>query len=184
MPAADSAAGLMTAEELEQLSIPGKTTELVRGRLLVREPPSALHGRMAARMVYVLSAFVRPRELGDVQDGSGFKIESGPDTVRAPDMAFVSLARGMELRPRGYPAFAPDLAVEIVSPNDRSGELLARAGAWLEAGTHLVWVIDPLRGEAQVYRSDASVALVPREASLDGEGVLPGFHCPLADVIA
>ena len=183
MPAADSVTGLMTAEELERVSIPGKVTELIRGRLVVHEPPSTLHGRVSGRLVYYLGAFVLPRNLGDVLDGGGFKIESNPDTVRAPDVAFLARERTDQIPTRGYAPFAPDLAVEVVSPTDRAGELLAKAGAWLDAGTQLVWIIDPAKREARVYRPDGSLALVPAEGSLDGEDVIPGFHCALADVI-
>ncbi len=183
MPATESTPGLMTAGELQRISIPGKVTELIRGRLVVREPPSTLHGRVSGRVVYYLGAFVLPRNLGDVLDGGGFQIESNPDTVRAPDAAFLARERTGQIPPRGYAPLAPDLAVEVVSPNDRAGELLAKVGAWLDAGTRLVWVIDPAKREARVYRPDGSLAIVPAEGSLDGEDVIPGFHCALADVI-
>ncbi len=183
MPATESTAGLMTAEELERISIPGKVTELIRGRLVVHEPPSTLHGRVSGRLVYYLVAFVLPHNLGDVLDGSGFKIESNPDTVRAPDVAFLACDRTDQIPARGYAPLAPDLAVEVASPNDRAGELLAKVGAWLDAGTRLVWVIDPAKREGRVYRPDGSLAIVGAEQALDGEDVLPGFRCALANVI-
>jgi Uma2 family endonuclease len=78
---------------------------------------------------------------------------------------------------------APDLVVEVLSPRDRPGEVLAKVGDWLEAGALLVWVIDPRRRHARVYRQDGSEAVVTEQDSLDGEDVVPGFTCPLASVL-
>ena len=165
------------------MDIPGKSTELVHGRLLVREPPSTRHGSVAARLTYLLCDHVYRRQLGLVFQESGFKIGSNPDTVRAPDLAFVGLANADRIPRRGYADFAPDLVAEVVSPNDRPGELLAKVGQWLDAGTMLVWVIDPARSEARVYTDDGELTIVPADGTLDGGRVLPGFHCPLADVL-
>lgn len=137
MPA-QSIPELMTAEELEHLHLPGKSTELVRGRLLVREPPGTRHGRIAAILAYFITDFVRRNRLGVVfaQD-TGFKIQSNPDTVRAPDVAFLAQERVDLVPDRGYAALTPDLLAEIVSPDDRPGELLAKiaqlARGWNEA---------------------------------------------------
>jgi Uma2 family endonuclease len=173
----------MTADELERLDLPGKSTELVRGRLIVREPPGTYHGKVAAKLAYLLGAFVYPNQCGDLfgQD-TGFRIESNPDTVRAPDLAFLSKERVSAVHMRGYAALAPDLIVEIVSPDDRRGELLAKVGGWLDAGVRLVWVIDPGRAEAHVHRPDGSLTVIDADGALDGEDVLPGFTCRLSDV--
>lgn len=183
MPA-ESAADLMTAEELEQLNLPDKATELVRGRLIVRDPPGAYHGQIAAKLLYVLGDRVYRARLGVLfaQD-TGFKIESNPDTVRAPDVAFLATERAALIGRRGYAAIAPDLAAEIVSPDDRPGELLAKVGDWLRAGVQIVWVIDPEREEARVYRADGSVSIVSLDGALHGEDVLPGFSCALSDLL-
>lgn len=175
---------LVTAEELERLDVPGKSTELVRGQLIVREPPGTWHGGVAARLTYLIADYVYRHDLGVVcaQD-TGFKIESEPDTVRAPDVAFVDRVHAAEIPTTGYAPFAPDLAVEIVSPDDRPGELLAKVGQWLDAGTRVVWVIDPARTVARVYRDDGDLAIIPAGGSLDGEAVLPGFTCALADIL-
>jgi len=182
MPA--EATETMTAEQLLVLNLPGKSTELVRGRLIVREPPSAYHGKVAARLLFLIGQHVYARDLGWLfaQD-TGFKIESDPDTVRAPDVGFVSYARQAELPTRGYAEFAPELAAEILSPDDRPGEVLKKVGDWLDAGVRLVWVIDPKRREAVVYRPDGSMTRIDISGALDGEDVLPGFSCVLADVL-
>lgn len=175
---------ILSAEDLEQIRLPDKRTELVHGRLVVREPPSTEHGRIQATLAYFVTDHVRRNELGVVfgQD-TGFRIASKPDTVRGPDLAFVSRERAAELPRRGYAALAPDFVAEIISPDDRPGEYLAKVAQWLEAGTLLIWVIDPQRAEARVYRADGSLTVVTQDALLRGEAVLPGFSCPLADVL-
>jgi Uma2 family endonuclease len=174
----------LTAEDLAHIRQPGKRTELVRGRLMVREPPGTEHGRIQANLAYFVTDHVRRNGLGVVfgQD-TGFRIESSPDTVRGPDLAFVSQDRAADLPRRGYAAMAPDFVAEILSPEDRPGDYLAKVAEWLAAGTRLVWVIDPQRAEAQVYRRDGSLTIVGQDELLDGEDVLAGFSCPLGEVL-
>src|ERR1041384_8703592 len=154
-----STSSLVTAEELERISIPGKVTELIRGRLVVREPPGTWHGAISAKLTYLLADFVYRQGLGIVfgQD-TGFKIGSDPDTVRGPDVAFVARERVGVIRERGYAELAPDLLAEVLSPDDRPGEVLAKVADWLAAGTTIVWVVDPQRREARVYRQDGSLS--------------------------
>jgi len=176
---------LITAEELERVSIPGKVTELIRGQLVVREPPGTWHGAVSARLTLRLGSFVEAQGLGLVfaQD-TGFQIASNPDTVRAPDVAFVARERLDAIHDRGYSALAPDLLAEVVSPDDRPGELLAKVADWLVAGVRLIWVIDPLRKVARVYRPDGSLTVLGEADALDGEDVLPGFSCGLKDLLS
>ena len=176
---------LLTAEDVERISPPGKQVELVRGRLIVREPPGTWHGAIAANLAYYLSDFVRRQGLGQVfaQD-TGFKIASDPDTVRAPDVAFVRSERTGLIRARGYAELAPDLLAEILSPDDRPAEVLAKIADWLAAGTKIVWLVDPERAEVRVYRQDGSLSVLRGNDALDGEDVLPGFACPLMQVFA
>jgi Uma2 family endonuclease len=175
----------LTAIDVERIAIPGKQVELVRGRLVVREPPGTRHGAIAATLAYVVSSFVRQRGLGMVfaQD-TGFKIASDPDTVRAPDVAFIARDRADGIPQRGYAALAPDLVAEILSPDDAPGEVLAKVGDWLAAGARLAWVVDPRRATIQVYRQDGSLSILGENDSLDGENVLPGFVCAVREVFA
>jgi Uma2 family endonuclease len=175
----------ITADELAGLYIPGKSSELIRGRVVVREPPSTEHGRIQARLAYFVTDFVWRGGLGVVfgQD-TGFKIRSDPDTVRAADVAFLRQDRANAVPRRGYAAIAPDFVAEILSPGDRPGEVLAKVAEWLDAGVALVWVVDPERHVAQVYRSDGNLTIVGPDGRLDGEDVIPGFSCALTDVIA
>ena len=180
----ESSDGLMTAEELERVDIPGKSTELVRGRLVVLEPPSFYHGHVSAKLLFLLGQHVFPRNLGwlSSQD-TGFRIATNPDTVRAPDVAFTSRERVPVLQRRGYGAFAPDLVAEVLSPDDRPGEVLSKVGDWIGAGVRLVFVIDPVRRAVRIYRADGSQGLVDESGLLDAEDVIPGFSCRLADFL-
>ncbi|MGH7625391.1 MAG: Uma2 family endonuclease [Gemmatimonadaceae bacterium] len=180
----DTVPKLMTAEELEQLVLADKQTELLRGRLVVREPPGMSHGRVAATLSYYLSDFIRREQLGVVfaQD-TGFKLESNPDTVRAPDVAFVARGRASQIPERGYAPIVPDLLAEIVSPGDAPAELLAKVADWLGAGVRLIWVIDPAHVQARVYRRDGSLSLIAADGTLSGEDVLPGFSCSLSEAL-
>lgn len=175
---------LMTAEDLLTLDLPNKSTELVRGRLIVREPASTYHGRVQGKLHILVGSYVLRHQLGAVfgQD-TGFKIAIDPDTVRAPDLAFVNRDRLAQIAPRGYAALAPDLVAEILAPDDRPGEVLKKVGEWLDAGVSLVWVIDPDRRVAFVYRSEGTVTAVAADGDLDGESVLPAFLC-LSEVFA
>jgi len=177
-------AALITADQLLHMSIPDKRVELVRGVLVVREPPGYRHGRIAAELVFQLAKHVKAAGIGQVVVGdAGFQVTSDPDTVRGPDIAFIHAERVPDSQTRGFPLLGPDLVVEVLSPNDRPGETLAKVGDWLEAGTKLVWVIDPERRLARVYRHDGSETSINEEEELDGEGVLPGFACPLASIL-
>jgi len=176
---------LMTADELLHLSVPDKCTEPVRGMLVVREPPGSLHGLVAMTLGVELGVFARNTGAGRVFAAeTGFKLASNPDTVRAADVAFVSSERMEGARTVGYAALAPDLVVEVLSPNDRPGEALAKVADWLSAGTKLVWIVDPERRLARVYRPDGTETLLNADDALDGEDVLPGFSCLVATILA
>jgi Uma2 family endonuclease len=174
----------MTADELLHANIPNKLTELVRGVLRVREPVGFLHGRVAMNLGAEIRAHVKESGAGVVLAAeTGFKLQTDPDTVRAPDGAFV--AKGREPAPdaRGFADLAPDLVVEVLSPGDRPGDVLANIADWLSAGTRLVWVVDPARRLARVYRQDGTETIVAADGTLEGEDVLPGFACPLPTIL-
>lgn len=168
----------MTAEELLRQQPRDKRCELVNGRMMVREPAGHRHGRIANRLAYLLTRYVDDRDLGVVYAAeTGFVLTRDPDTVRAPDVAFVVADRLPEPDTSGFAELAPDMVVEVLSPDDRPGEVLAKVGEWLNAGTRLVWVVDALRRHIRVYREDGSQSLVAGSERLDGEDVVPGFSC-------
>ena len=174
---------LMTAADLLRLDMPGKATELVRGRLIVREPAGLLHGATAMAIAASITQHVRANALGLVVAAeTGFKLSSDPDTVRAPDVGFIASERVPQPLPRDFADLAPDLAVEVLSPDDRPGEVLAKVADWLRAGTRVVWVIDPKRRQARVYRDDGSELVIGAGGMLPGEDVLPGFAYAIDDL--
>lgn len=179
-----TAPALLTAEQLLDMNIPDKHVELVRGVLVVREPPGGRHGRIAMNLAVELTTHVRTHQMGVVYAAeTGFTLSRRPDTVRAPDVAFIRRDRLPSPEPIGYPEQGPDLVVEVLSPSDRPGEVLSKVADWLSAGTALVWVIDPNRRSARVYRQDGGEAIVAADGMLDGEEIVPGFSCRLDTVL-
>jgi Uma2 family endonuclease len=174
----------MTAEEFSLLPDRGTRQELVRGELEEMPPPQYRHGKTTANVEYVLNAWVRPRKLGRVVSEMGFLIERDPDTVLAPDCAFIRADRIPRPEPEGYFPLAPDLAVEVLSPSDRPGGVLAKVDLWRAAGTRLVWVVDPERREVRTFRPAAEPSVDREGDVLDGGDVLPGLAVPVADLFA
>lgn len=174
---------LLTADELEHLPETGKRTELVRGRLIVSEPPGFQHGDVVVTLAAIMKEYVQARNLGRVLAETGFVLATNPDTVRGPDISFVRRERVPDPIPRGLARFSPDLAVEVLSPDDRPGKVLEKVADYLSAGTQLIWVVDPDRRQARVYRADGTMVTVSENEPLSGEDVLPGFTCVLSEVL-
>jgi Uma2 family endonuclease len=178
----------VTDEELLQAPRDGQKYERVDGEMRV-SPAGGRHGAVILRLTLRLGPFVVERKLGHMFESStgfrwpGRKVDR-PDNVRSPDLSFVAAGRFPEERePVGFPELAPDLAVEVLSPNDRRGDVLEKVGEYLDVGTRLVWVIDPEKRTAAAYRSLTDVRMIGEADALDGEGVVPGFACPLRDVL-
>jgi len=175
---------VITADELLHVRIPDKRVELVRGVLVVREPAGLRHGRVAMDLARLLANHVDARGLGKVYAAAtGFTLARNPDTVRAPDIAFLRRDRIPDPEPAGFPDRAPSLVAEVLSPGDRPGEVLAKVADWLSAGTELVWVIDPGARVARIYRDDGTEQILTADQTLDGEDVVPGFSCGLGAIL-
>ena len=147
----------------------GYRYELVRGELKKTAPAGFEHGTLAVEFAAELRNFVKANKLGRVTAAeTGFKLTTNPDTVRAPDIAFVSQKRLDEVGPvQGYWPGAPDLAVEVVSPNDLYTEVSDKVAEWLEAGSKMVVVVNPRRQQVFVHAPDADVKVLG-ERYLDG----------------
>ncbi len=157
--------------------------ELVAGSV-IREPlPAFGHGRVAARIGRLLDEWVEPRGLGRVTVESGFVLRRDPDTVRGPDVAFVTEDRIGAWSGDG-PFFegAPDLAVEILSPSSGRDEIEAKLRDYFDAGARSVWIVDPQAERITVHRLDAPPRRLTSSDGLDGGDVLPGFTVPVARV--
>ena len=171
---------LYTADEL--LTLPtgmGKRYELVAGELREMSPSGWRHGAVVDNLHTLLGSFIRARGLGrGFGAETGFRIACDPDTVRAPDFAFIAKEHIPSEPPEeGYWPGAPDLAVEVLSPSDRTGEVDEKIDAWLNAGCAAVWVIDPKLETVTVYRSRTDVQVKTAGEELQGDPIVPGFSC-------
>lgn len=175
---------LMTWQELAELPDDGMRYELVRGVLLTMAPPFDEHGRLADRLGRSLDRHVDAHHLGEVRmSGVGYLLTSHPDTVREPDLAFVSAAHRAALgRSRGYFPGSPDLVVEVVSTNDRLTRVATKVAEWLEHGAKLVFVVNPRRKTVDVHRPGQPTQTLGMDDVLDGEDVVPGWTLPIRDL--
>ena len=174
-----------TLDEYETLpDQDGLRHELVEG-LVVSEPrPAFAHGAAQASIAAALHAFVAQRGLGRVVTESGFILARDPDTLRGPDVAFVSGERLEGLAQlAGFFEGAPDLCVEVRSPHDREADMRARVADYLAAGARVVWVAHPERREVTVYRTLLAPRTFAASDVLDGEDVLPGFRIEVGELL-
>lgn len=175
---------LVTAAELEKLRHDDSRYELVGGQLVRMSPVGFEHGRIVVRLVTLLDAHVRARRLGVIVTEVGFRLASGPDTVRAPDVAFVRQDRVASGRLRGFWHGAPDLAVEVLSPEERRDDLREKVEDYVRCGTPVVVVVDPDARTVAVHRQRLPpVVLGGDGAVLDLDDVLPGFRCTVGDLL-
>jgi Uma2 family endonuclease len=171
----------LTEDDLQTLPDDAYRHELVEG-FLVREPaPGPGHWRVQRRVLEPLTRFVEDRGLGEVFAEVSFVLSKNPDTVRIPDVAFVTAAslRRMTDEMRLFPG-PPDLAVEVLSPSNRWREVREKVADLLAAGTRLVWVADPPRRKVTAYRALLAPRVLREGDVLDGEDVVPGFSLPVS----
>jgi Uma2 family endonuclease len=178
----------MTAEELALLTPDHVRTELVRGRMVLREASFLGHGKVSGLVAAAINVYLYLDQLergARVPRGSvliahaGFTLERKPDTVRAPDVSYVHADRLTALDPDSFAELAPDLVVEVRSRSNRVSSLRAKVAQFLRAGSRLVWVIDPKGRSATVYRADGTISVIAESGALNGEDVLPGCVIPL-----
>ena len=172
---------LVTVDQLldisSRLNAEGKRCELVKGELIVMAPAGGRHGRIANKIAFLVTKVTEAGRLGDVFAAeTGFVLQRDPDTVRAPDVSFVSKERmGTDEIPAGFLELAPDLAVEVVSPNDSAPTVQSKVEDWLEAGTRLIWVVYPDTRSVTVYRSLHEAEVLSESDTLDGAPVFLDF---------
>ena len=180
---------LMTAEEFIDLpKEDGWHYELAEGRLVRMPLAGYSHDVIVSRLAARLLPFVEEYNLGECtlsQAGYLLSQAGEPDTVRSPDLAFVSIARippPNTVERTAFPRLAPDLVVEVVSPSQYRPEMVERAHMWLSAGVRLVWIIWPQFQQVEVWRPDHNtpVAVLGIADILDGLDVIPGFTFPIA----
>jgi Uma2 family endonuclease len=174
---------LVTAEDFFAMDFPDVRCELVDGEVQIMSLPGYNHGYFVARILVALTLFVQPRALGRVVSEIGFLLRRDPDLVLGPDVAFISNERYEAQGPTSkFWQGPPDLAVEVLSPDDRPGKVLRKVGDYLDAGTKVVWVVDPKSRSVAAYRSLHDVRVYREDDNLQGEEVIPGFSLLVAEI--
>ena len=174
---------LLTSEDLWRIVADGSRYELSKGELQPMTPIGIQHGAVVGNLQLLLGTHVKKNRLGLVGPEIGFRLSRDPDTVRAPDVAFIAKNRlpqgGV---PKKFADFPPDLAVEVLSPEDKASEIQKKVEEYLAAGVPLVWVVDPANQKVTVYRSLQEVKILSVEQELEGGDVLPGFRINIAPI--
>ena len=178
---------LITAEQL--FHMPKEEAwrcELIEGMLTKMSPAGTEHGDISLTLGGLLWQHVRANKLGKVLAAeTGFKVASNPDTVLAPDAAFIRREEfeRIGMTKKFWPG-APDLAAEVMSPDDTVRQTDEKAKAWLAYGARMVWVVNPKQRTVSVYRPDADVVVLTEGDALDGEDVVPGFRCHVSEIFS
>ena len=175
---------LLTAEDLLRLDSKGVKGELIRGEFRETMSVGVEHGQIVIKLGFLVGSVVIPNRLGRlIGSDAGVILERDPDTVREPDIAFISAARmPLEEEEHGYSEIVPDLVVEIASPSDSRREVNDKARMWHSYGVPLVWAAYPETRTIDVHRADGSIATLYEDDILDGGEILPGFAVAVSDI--
>ncbi len=179
----------MTAEEFydwaNRPENADKMFELDRGEVVEMPPPGELHGTICAWVASLLWQFAVRRGRGRVtSNDTGLVVNRDPDTVRGVDVMFFDASAPLSGVEAGYPRSIPAVAVEVLSPTDRWGQVQLRVKQYLAFGVPLVWVIDPMDFTVTVFRPGEMQRVLEESDELTGNGVLPDFTCRVADLFA
>jgi Uma2 family endonuclease len=174
----------VTASELTEMPADGKRHELVDGELRMMSPSGWRHGEIVGNLHGLLWQHVRAHGLGKVFGAeTGFLLSRDPDTVRAPDISFIAReSLPTQDPPEAFWPGPPDLAVEVLSPSEKTGEVVAKIRCWLDAGTREVWVVDPPLCSVTVYRSMTDLEVRTASDQLESADVVPGFRCAVQEI--
>lgn len=183
-PPAPAVQAPLTPDDLLALEAEhGARYELVNGALKERDMTSPDHGVIALNFGSELRAFVRSQDLGVVMTGARFLLRDEPPLLRIPDAAFISRANlPIGRLTGGHFQGSPDLAVEVVSPHDKAGELAVKTADYLAAGTQQVWIVEPTTRTVAVYRPGGAARVYGADDTLDGGELLPGLALPVGDL--
>ncbi len=160
--------------------------ELIRGEMRAMPPAFADHGDTVGALHVILGAYIRAQRLGKIYGAeTGFLLARNPDTVRAPDIAFIQASRlTPEASAPNWNPVVPDLVVEVVSSRDREREIAEKVAMWLDAGVRMVWVVYRVRRSIEAFRPGQPATVLNEQDSLDGKDVVPGFSTLVAEIFA
>jgi len=180
-----TATRLITAAEFMAMPQPldGTKQELVRGEIVTMSRPQSEHGLVQNKIQFLLNLHVRANKRGWVMGEVGVHTEYDPDSVRGPDVFFVSIEH-CPARPQGWFTIPPDLVVEVLLPSDRPGEMRAKVQEYLNAGVPLIWVVDSDMKTVVVHAGTVKGIKLGEADDIDGGDALPGFTCKVADFFA
>ena len=175
---------LLTAEDLLRLDSKGVKGELIRGEFYETVSAGVEHGQIVIKLGFLMGSAVIPNRLGRlIGSDAGVILERDPDTVREPDIAFISAERmPLDERVTGYSEIIPDIVVEIKSPSDSVAEVHDKARMWHNCGVPLVWAAYPETRTIDVHRADGSITTLYEDDILDGGEILPGFSVLVRDI--
>lgn len=174
----------VTADELLRMKDSSARYELVAGEIRMMSPAGWRHGELVFRLSLIVGDHVKRHQLGRCFGAeTGFLLQRNPDTVLAPDIAFIHSEHLPDTEPQdAYWPAAPDLIVEVRSPGDRNAQVAAKVETWLAAGGLMVWDVDPATRQVTVHRPDLAPIVLETEDELDGGELLPGFCCSVGKV--
>jgi Uma2 family endonuclease len=180
-----TATRLLTADEFLRLPSTEGKQELVQGEVVEKAPVGGEHGRLQVDVGAPMGQVAKQTGSGFVVVETGFRLFLDPDTVRAPDIAFIAAGRLPSGRlPRGFIDGAPDIAVEVVSPDDTAAEIAEKVTEYLDAGAKRVWVVYPSTRSVMVHLPDRSSRTLRGDDFLSGEDILPGFRLAIGDLFS
>lgn len=172
---------LMTAEELIKLPRGRHRYELVKGELLTMSPAGGEHGAVVVNLTAPLATHVKAQKLGRVFGAeTGFKLETDPDTVLAPDISFIRKGR-LDALPRNYPEIVPDLVVEVISPSERKGQVSKKAEQWLSFGVKSVWLVRPDNRTVETISAEGKRRIL-HQADMLVDSIVPGFEIQVSTI--
>ena len=175
---------LLTADDLMRLDAEGVRGELIRGVFCETMSAVGEHGEIVMNLGMLLGVFIKPRRLGRLSGSdAGVRLERNPDTVREPDIAYISAEKmPLDVRATTYYEVVPDLVVEVASQSDTLQSIHDKALMWLSFGVRLVWVAFPNSRSVDVYPADGAMFTLSESDALDGGDVLTGFSCAVSDI--
>ena len=167
----------MTLEEFLESDL--DRFEYIKGELIPMPPTSIEHGNISSNIQWYLQSHVRANQLGRIYTSdTGFRVG---ERILMPDVAFISTSKLPDDR-SGIFSIPPELAIEVISPTDSTSKVVEKAFAYLDAGTQLVWILEPIGKTVTVYSSESDIELLTRNDTLTGEDVVEGFSCPVAQL--
>ena len=176
--------GLLTADDLLRLYSEGVKGELIRGVLHETVAAGGEHGDIAGALIGEVRTYARPRRMGRVGGtDSGILLEQDPDTVREPDVYYISAENlPLDVRGAGYYEVVPDMVAEVRSPSDRTAEFNKKIQMWLDFDVRLVLAVYPSTRTIAAHQPGRPTVTLGYDDTLDGSDVIPGFTCLLKDI--